>query len=152
MPWYFPVVEVSIKPYVFSSKQRVDCALYLGKPHVAFKDLAVAYAERTREGPAREHIEKECNTIRATIAHQLRPRIKPPMRPTRRDKLKRMAATIPGTDVRPADLSEAQYRKSRRARVQEAFEERWKREWEKYQSTLTHRTTAQAEPRNKKLL
>ena len=77
--------------------------------------------------------------------------MKPPMRPTRRDKLKRMAAAITGTDMRPADLSEAQYRKSKRAKVQEAFEERWKREWEKYQSTLTHRTTAQAEPWNKKV-
>jgi len=31
--------------------------------------LAVAYAERTREGPAREYIERECNTIQATIVH-----------------------------------------------------------------------------------
>jgi hypothetical protein len=50
------------------------------------------------------------------------------MRPTRRDKLKRMAAAISGIDIRPADLSEAQYRKSRRAKVQEAFEKRWKGE------------------------
>ena len=75
--------------------------------------------------------------------------MKPPMRPTRRDKLKRMAAAITGASARPADLSEAQYRKSRRAKVREAFEEQWKREWEKYQSTLTHCTTAQAEPWNK---
>jgi len=113
------------------------------------EELTVAYAERTREGPAREHIERECNTIWATIAHQFRPRMKPPMWPTRRDRLKRMAAAITGTNARPADLSEAQYRKSRRAKVWEAFEERWKREWEKYQSTLTHHTTAQAEPWNK---
>jgi len=33
------------------------------------KELAVAYAERTREGLAREYIERECNTIRAIIAH-----------------------------------------------------------------------------------
>jgi len=31
--------------------------------------LAIAYAERTREGPVREHIKRECNTIRATIAY-----------------------------------------------------------------------------------
>ena len=73
------------------------------------------------------------------------------MRPTRRDKLKRIAAAILGTDMRPADLSKAQYRKNRRATVQEAFEERWKREWEKYQSALTHRTTAQAELWSKKV-
>ena len=95
------------------------------------EELAVAYAERTREGPAREYIERECNTIRATIAHQLQPRMKLTMRPTRRDKLKKMAAAISGTDVRPADLSEAQHRKSRRAGVKEAFEERWKKEWER---------------------
>ena len=117
---------------------------------IHLEELAVAYIERTREGPAREYIKRECNIIRATIAHQLRPRKKPLMRPTRRDKLKRIAAAILGTDTRPADLSEAQYRKSRRANVQEAFEERWKRKWEKYQSTLTHRTT-QAEPWSKKV-
>jgi hypothetical protein len=33
------------------------------------EELAVAYTERTREGPAREHIEREYNAIRATIAH-----------------------------------------------------------------------------------
>ena len=85
------------------------------------EELAVAYAERTREGPVREHIGRECNTIRAMIAHQFQPRIKPTMRPTRRDKLKKMAAAILETDVRPADLSEAQHRKSRRAGVKEAF-------------------------------
>jgi hypothetical protein len=62
-----------------------------------------------------------------------------------------MAAAISGTDIRPADLSVAQYRKSRRAKVREAFEERWKRKWGKYQSTLTYRTTAQAEPWSKKV-
>ena len=87
------------------------------------EELAVAYTERTWEGPAREHIERECNTIRATIAHQFQPRIKPTMRPTRRNKLKKMAAAISGTDVQPADLSEAQHRKSRRAGVKEAFKE-----------------------------
>jgi len=43
-----------------------------------------------------------------------------------------MAAAISGTDVRPADLSEVQHRKSRRAGVKEAFEEQWKKEWERY--------------------
>ena len=81
------------------------------------EELAVAYVERTQEGPAREHIKREYNTIRAIIAHQLRPRRKPPMRPTRRDKLKRMAAAMLGIDIRLADLSKAQYRKSRRAKV-----------------------------------
>ena len=90
---------------------------------IHLEELAVAYAERTREGPAREHIEREYNAIWATIAHQFRPKTKPPMRPTRRDKFKRMAAAITGTDVRQADLSEAQHRKSRRAKIQEAFKE-----------------------------
>ena len=83
------------------------------------EELAVAYAERTRKGPAREHIERECSTIRAKIAYQpqLQPRTKPLMRPTRRDKLKKIAAAIIGTDTRPTDLSEAQYRKSRRAKI-----------------------------------
>jgi len=43
------------------------------------------------------------------------------MRPTRQDKLKRMAADIIGTDVWPADLSEAQFRKNKRAKVQKVF-------------------------------
>jgi len=33
------------------------------------KELAVAYAERTQEGLAREYIKRECNTIRATITY-----------------------------------------------------------------------------------
>ena len=71
------------------------------------EELAIAYAERTREGPVREHIKKECNNIRAMIAHQLRPRTKPLMRPTRRDKLKRMAVAILGIDKRLVNLSKA---------------------------------------------
>jgi hypothetical protein len=39
VPWYFLIVEVSIKPYILGSKQRINCALYLSKPYVAFKDL-----------------------------------------------------------------------------------------------------------------
>ena len=39
MPWYFSVVEVSIKPYMLGSKQRIDCALYFSKLYVAFEDL-----------------------------------------------------------------------------------------------------------------
>ena len=38
---------------------------------IHLEELAVAYVERTQEGPAREHIEKKCNTIQAIIAHQL---------------------------------------------------------------------------------
>ena len=110
------------------------------------EELAVAYAERTKEGPAREHIERECNTIWATIAHQFQPKTKLPMRPIRRDKLKRMAAAITKTNVWLADQSEAQFKKNKRAKVQKAFEKQWKREWEKYQSMLTHCTTAQAKP------
>ena len=87
------------------------------------EELAITYTERTKEGPAREHIKREYNAIQATIAHQFRPKTKPPMRPTRRDKLKRIAATIIKIDIWQADLSEAQYRKSRRAKVQEAFKE-----------------------------
>jgi len=33
------------------------------------KELAIAYAERTLEGPARKYIKRECNTIRAIIAY-----------------------------------------------------------------------------------
>ena len=33
------MIEVSIKPYMLGSKQRIDCALYLSKPCVAFEDL-----------------------------------------------------------------------------------------------------------------
>jgi hypothetical protein len=33
------------------------------------EELAIAYAERTREGLVREHIKRECNTIRAIIAY-----------------------------------------------------------------------------------
>jgi len=33
------------------------------------KELAIAYAERTLEEPAREHIKRECNTIWAIIAY-----------------------------------------------------------------------------------
>jgi hypothetical protein len=36
---------------------------------IHLEELAIAYAERTREGPAREHIKRECNTIRAIIAY-----------------------------------------------------------------------------------
>ena len=86
------------------------------------EELAVAYAKRIWEGPAREHIKKECNIIQATIAHCLWPRTKPPMWPTRWDKLKRMAADITGIDVQPADLFETQFRKNRRAKVQKVFE------------------------------
>ena len=91
---------------------------------IYLEELAIAYTEKIREGPAREYIKRECNAIRATIAHWFRPKMKPPMRPTRRDKLKRMVAAIIGTDIWQADLSEAQYRKSRRAKIQEAFKER----------------------------
>ena len=85
------------------------------------EELAVAYAERTREGPAREHIEREYNAIQATIAHRFRPKTKPPMRPTKRDKFKRIAAAITKTDIWQADLSKVQYRKSKRAKIQKAF-------------------------------
>ena len=88
---------------------------------IYLEELAVAYTKRTREGPAREHIKREYNAIQATIAHWFWPKMKPPMRPTRRDKLKRMAAAIIKTDIRQADLFKVQYRKSRRAKVQEAF-------------------------------
>ena len=81
------------------------------------EELAVAYAERMWKGPAREHIKKECNTIQATIAHQFWPRMKPSMQPTRWDKLKRIVATTTETSAWLADLSEVQYRKSRRAKV-----------------------------------
>jgi hypothetical protein len=33
------------------------------------EELAIAYAERTREGLVREYIKKECNTIQAIIAY-----------------------------------------------------------------------------------
>jgi len=33
--------------------------------------LAIAYMERIQKGLIREHIKKECNTIRATIVYQL---------------------------------------------------------------------------------
>ena len=110
------------------------------------KKLAVIYAEKTKKGPAKEHIKKECNTIWATIAHQFQLKIKPLMRPTRQNKLKKMAAAITKTNVQPADLSKAQYRKSKRAKVQKAFKEQWKRKWKKYQSILTYYITAQAKP------
>ena len=61
---------------------------------IHLEELAVAYTKRTREGLAKEHIKREYNTIRAIIAHWFRPKTKPPMRPTKRDKLKRMAAAI----------------------------------------------------------
>ena len=95
---------------------------------IHLEELAVAYAERTQKGPAREHIKRECNTIQTTIAHCLWPRTKPPMWPTRQDKLKRMAADITEIDVWLADLSEAQFRKNRRAKVQKVFKKQWKRE------------------------
>ena len=66
---------------------------------IYLEELAIAYTERTQEGLAREYIKRECNTIRATIVYQLRPKIKPPIRPTRRDKLKRMVAVILGIDI-----------------------------------------------------
>ena len=72
---------------------------------IYLKELAVTYAERIQEGPAREHIKRECNTKQATIAHQFQPRIKPLMWPTRQDKLKKMAAVITETNAQPADLS-----------------------------------------------
>ena len=49
------------------------------------------------------------------------------MRPTKRDKLKRIAAAIIKIDIWQANLSKAQYRKSKKAKVQEAFKEQWKR-------------------------
>jgi hypothetical protein len=86
---------------------------------IHLEELAVAYTERIWKGPAREHIKRECSIIRAKIAYQpqLQPRTKPLMRPTRRDKLKKMAAAITGTDTRLTNLSKAQYRKSRRAKI-----------------------------------
>jgi hypothetical protein len=33
------------------------------------EELAIAYTERTQEGPVREYIKRECNTIRAIIAY-----------------------------------------------------------------------------------
>ena len=74
---------------------------------IHLEELAVAYIERTQEGLTKKHIKRECNTIQATIAHQLWPRTKPLMRPTRRDKLKRIIAAILGTDIQLADLSKA---------------------------------------------
>ena len=73
------------------------------------EELAVAYIERTWKGPVREHIKRECSTIRAKIAYQpqLQPRTKPLMRPTRRDKLKKIAAAIIGINTRLIDLSKA---------------------------------------------
>ena len=116
---------------------------------IYLKELAVAYIERTQEGLAREHIKRKYNTIWAIIAHQLQPRTKPLMRPTRQDKLKRITAAILGIDIQLIDLSKAQYRKSRRAKIQEAFKKQQKREQGKYQSILTHSTTAQAKPQSK---
>ena len=84
---------------------------------IHLEELAVAYTERTQEGPAREHIKRKCNTIRATIAHQFWPRMKPLMRPTRRNKLKRIITAILKTYIQLADLSKAQYRKSKRAKI-----------------------------------
>jgi len=95
-----------------------------------------------REGPAREHIEKKCNTIQATIAYQFWPKTKSLMRPIKQNKLKRMATAITETDVQPVDLFKMQHRKSKRAKVQKAFEKWWKRKWEKYQSTFTYYITA----------
>jgi len=37
------VVEVSIKPYILSSKQRINYAFYLSKSRVAFKDLLILW-------------------------------------------------------------------------------------------------------------
>ena len=84
---------------------------------IHLEKLTVIYTKRTQERPARKHIKKECNTIWAIIAHQFWPRMKPLMQPTRQDKLKKMVAAITGTSSWPADLSEAQYRKSRRAKI-----------------------------------
>ena len=71
------------------------------------KELAIVYAKRTREGLAREYIKKEYNTIRAIVAYRLRPRIKLLIRPTRQDKLKRIAAAILRIDIRLIDLFKA---------------------------------------------
>ena len=54
------------------------------------------------------------------------------MWPTKRDKFKRMVAAITKTDVWQADLSKEQHRKGKKAKIQKAFEEQWKRKWEKY--------------------
>ena len=37
------MVEVSVKPYMLGSKQRINRALYLRKPRVAFKDFLVLW-------------------------------------------------------------------------------------------------------------
>ena len=110
------------------------------------KKTGCSLCKKDARGLAKKHIKRECNAIQATIAHHFRPKTKPLMRPIGRDKFKRMAAAITETDVWPADLFKAQHRKSKRAKIQKAFKERWKREWEKYQSTLTYYTTAQAKP------
>ena len=99
---------------------------------IHLEELAVAYIKKTQEGLAREYIKRECNTIQAIIAYQLQPRIKLLVWPTRRDKLKRIIAAILKTDIWLVDLFKAQYRKSRRAKIQKAFKEWWKREWGKY--------------------
>ena len=74
---------------------------------IHLKELTIAYIKKTQKGPAREYIKREYNTIQATIAHQLWPRMKPLMRPIRQDKLKRITAAILKTDIWPADLSKA---------------------------------------------
>ena len=48
------------------------------------------------------------------------------------DKFKKIVATILGIDIQLVNLIKVQYKKNKRARVQKAFKEWWKRKWEKY--------------------
>ena len=88
---------------------------------IHLKELTVAYAKKTQKGPAKKHIKKECNAIQDTIAHWFQPKTKLPMQPTKKNKLKKMAAAITKTDIQQADLSKAQHRKNKRVKIQKAF-------------------------------
>ena len=91
---------------------------------IQLKKQAAAYTERTRTGSTRKHIKTECNNTRAYITQHLKPTICILMQPTRRDKIKRMAAAITGPYNKPEDTSKATYRKQRRALISQNYKDK----------------------------
>jgi hypothetical protein len=57
-----------------------------------------------------------------------------------------VAAEATSTIIRVTEKTNKQHKKARRAAVRKDYEEKWQGQWEAYQTSLTHRTTAQDIP------
>jgi len=89
---------------------------------IHLEEQVIAYTERTRQGPARQHIEEACNNTRVTINRRFPPRKHPTPHTTRRDKLHQLVAATTGADQRRGEQTEQVYKKQRRGLVHKAYE------------------------------